>query len=157
MKQNSTRTQLFQDVKQRSFSFMANQMTQIPARPFFVMKNSRSYWPYKSQLVPLFNRNSFDKNLRNNQIANIVNQAWVRLIEIDNKLTLERCNRRRKRSTRYPTTSKVHATNLYLQIFWITGLTRKTKRISVCIEDLLEFAPNQAFSFVKAIWFNYNL
>lgn len=43
---------------------MANKMTKVPAWPFLVMVNLRSYWPYNSQFMTFFYRDSSDKNLK---------------------------------------------------------------------------------------------
>jgi hypothetical protein len=63
-------TQCFQDVIQRSFSFMADKMTKIPTWPFLVMVNFWSYRPRKSQLMTLFYWDSSDKNLKQTQKSN---------------------------------------------------------------------------------------
>lgn len=63
-------TQYFQDVIQRSFSFMADKMTKIPTWPFLVMVNFWSYRPRKSQLMTLFYWDSSDKNLKQTQKSN---------------------------------------------------------------------------------------
>lgn len=57
-------TQSFQDIKQRSFSLMANKMAKIPAWPFLVVKNSWSYWPNDIQFVTLFYWDSSYKYLK---------------------------------------------------------------------------------------------
>ena len=46
---------------------MANKMTKIPARPFFVIMNLGSYWPYKSQFMALLDWYCSDKNLTHGQ------------------------------------------------------------------------------------------
>jgi hypothetical protein len=43
---------------------MANKMTKVPAWPFLVMVNLRSYWPYNSQFMTFFYWDSSDKNLK---------------------------------------------------------------------------------------------
>lgn len=67
-------TQSFQDVIQRSFSFVTNEMTKIPTWPFLVVVNFWSYWPCNSQHMTLFDWDSSDKNLTKTQrkVARII-------------------------------------------------------------------------------------
>lgn len=57
-------TQIFQDIEQRTFSFMADKMAKISARAFLIMMNHRNYWPSYFQFVTLFYRDGSHDNLK---------------------------------------------------------------------------------------------